>query len=469
MSIPPLEPFHYIVLSLGIVSGIILASILWFGLWHRRGKVVNDLGQQMAQLEKQLAIVEVEGKQLEQLRRDLAEKDNRLHQVGRDNAGLKSRLEADQQHYAHQLAQEKQILTQAHQQLTKEFENIANKIFETKQQQFTQSSRTTLETSINPLREQLKDFKKQVEDVYHKEAAERNKLVGQIGELQKQTQQIGQDAVNLATALKGSSKTQGNWGEVILERLLEESGLQKGREYETQVSLQNEEGKRRNPDVIVRLPENKDLVIDAKVSLVDYEQYCNSDNDIDKAKALKNHLASIKAHIDGLSRKNYESLEQIRSLDFVFIFIPIESALMLALEHDQNLSNYAYDKHIILVSTTTLLTTLRTVENLWRFEKQNKNAEKIAAMAGTLHGQFRLVLESLDEVGQSINKTQSAYDMVQKRLHTGKGNLYRKIQSLETLGAKTKKSLPKVDHEEHLLLDDESDEVIDEQSVEEGA
>jgi DNA recombination protein RmuC len=414
-------------------------------------------------LEKQLAIADAELKHIERFRLDLIEKDNQIHLLNRDNASLKSRWESDQQHFTREL----QALTQARETLTKEFENVANKIFEAKQQQFTQSSRTTLETSINPLREQLKDFKKQVEDVYSKEAAERNKLVGQITELQKQTQQIGQDAVNLATALKGSSKTQGNWGEVILERLLEESGLQKGREYETQVSLQDEDGKRRNPDVIVRLPENKDLIIDAKVSLVDYELYCNTDNDIDKAKSLKNHLLSIKTHIDGLSRKNYESLEQIRSLDFVFIFIPIESAFMLALEHDQGLFKYAYDKHIILVSPTTLLATLRTVENIWRFDKQNKNAEKIAAMAGMLHDQFALVVESLSEVGQYISKTQNAYENVQKRLHTGRGNLYKRIQSLETLGAKTKKRLPKVDDGEPLLLEDDINEVVDDVDAEE--
>lgn len=448
MTLPVLESSHYLLLSLSVLLGIVLVSGIWLYLWHKRGVENRSLQTAVNELEKQLSRVEVENQQLDSLRNSLAEKDNRLHHLVQDNASLKSRLESDQQHFAREL----QSLTDARASLSKEFENIANKIFETKQQQFTQHSRTTLETSINPLREQLKDFKKQVEDAYHKENAERNKLFGQITELQKQTQQIGQDAVNLATALKGSSKTQGNWGEVILERLLEESGLQKGREYETQVSLQDEHGKRRNPDIIIRLPENKDLVIDAKVSLVDYESYCNSDDPEFKSSALKNHLNSIKSHIDGLSKKNYESLEQIRSLDFVFIFVPVEAAFMLALEHDPSLFKYAYDKHIILVSPTTLLAMLRTVENIWRFDKQNKNAEKIAAMAGSLHDQFALVVESLSEVGQHIQKTQNAYDSVQKRLQTGRGNLYKRIQSLESLGAKTKRNLPKIEQEDYGLV-----------------
>ncbi len=465
MSLPPLEQMHFILLAAAVIVAICLTSLVWIIPWLKRGKNLMALKESINQLEKQLAVAESELKQAASLRQDLNDKNNLIQGLSRDNAGLKSRLESDQQHFAREL----QTLTQAREALTKEFENIANKIFETKQQQFNQHSKTTLETSINPLREQLKDFKKQVEDVYHKESAERNKLVGQISELQKQTQQIGQDAVNLATALKGSNKTQGNWGEVILERLLEESGLQKGREYETQVSLQTEDGKRRNPDVIVRLPENKDLIIDAKVSLLDYENYCNSDDPDLKAKALKNHLASIKSHIDGLSRKNYESLAQVRSLDFVFIFVPVEAAFMLALEHDPSLFKYAYDKHIVLVSPTTLLAMLRTVENIWRFDKQNKNAEKIAAMAGSLHDQFALVVESLTEVGQYIAKTQDAYDTAQKRLQTGKGNLYKRIQSLETLGAKTKKNLPKVEHEDYLLLDDVREEVIADMDSEEDA
>jgi len=459
----------------GLVAGCLLASLLWWILARRRrlrmvaelaerDSVIDEQQGKLQQLEKQLAITESRLDQLSTLESNLATKERDLSAAHRENATLKTQLQLEQQHYAEQLT----LLKDAKAQLTKEFENLANKIFENKQQQFTQHSRTTLDGAINPLREQIKEFKKQVEDSYHKENAERNKLVGQITELQKQTNQIGQDAVNLATALRGSSKAQGNWGEVILERLLEESGLHKGREYETQVSLKDESGNRRNPDVIVRLPENKDIVIDAKVSLVDYETYCNCDDDNDKAAALKRHIASIRAHVDNLSRKNYESLEQIRSLDFVFIFVPIEAAFMLALEHEPGLFKYAYDKHIILVSPTTLLATLRTVENIWRYEKQNRNAERIAAMAGGLHDQFVLVMDSIEDLGQNIQRTQNAYEQTQKRMQTGRGNLVKRIRDLEKLGAKTKRRLAAVKTDDALLEDlaEESEEGADDEQNE---
>lgn len=407
--------------------------------------------------EKKLAVAEAALVQMTELRRQLGEKESQLTAALRDNAALKARMDSEQVHYEQQLA----LLKEARENMAREFENLANRIFESKQQQFTQNSKSTLEGTLNPLREQLKDFRRQVEEVYHKESAERNKLVGQITVLQQQTQKIGEDAVNLATALKGNNKTQGNWGEVILERLLEQSGLQKGREYETQVSLEDEDGRRRKPDVIIRLPENKDIVIDSKVSLLSYDGYCNATDDAERERALRAHIASLRNHIDDLSKKNYEKLLNIRSLDFVFIFVPVEAAFMLALQHEPGLFNYAYDRHIVLVSPTTLLATLRTVENIWRYEKQNNNAERIADMAGKLHDQFALVLESLGELGINIERTQQAYLKTQKRLRSGHGNLYRRIQALETLGAKTKRSLPR-GSEEYLLEDAGEDLALEE-------
>ncbi len=341
-----------------------------------------------------------------------------------------------------QLQEQTQLLKEARLQLGQEFENLANRIFETKQQQFDQQNQKTLNHSLNPLRLQIDEFKKQVADVYQKESAERNQLMGKIGELQLQTQKIGQDAVNLALALKGDNKTQGNWGEVILERLLEESGLQKGREYNTQVSMGDESGKRRNPDVIIYLPENKQLVIDAKVSLVDYERYITTEDEVEKKQALQAHVNSVRAHIKNLSIKNYESLEGLQSLDFVFIFMPVEAAFMSALQAEPALFREAYDKQIVLVSPTTLMATLRTVSNIWRYHKQHKYAEKIAQQAGGLYDQFVLVIESLDDLGSQIIKTQNSYDATRKRLVDGKGNLVKRIEGLRQLGAKTKRTLP---------------------------
>jgi DNA recombination protein RmuC len=341
----------------------------------------------------------------------------------------------------HSMTEQLNLVKEAKTDLTKEFENIANKIFDTKQQQFSHSSKTLLDTTLDPLKSQLVEFRKKVEDVYEKENAERNRLAGQIVELQKQAQKIGQDAVNLAQALKGNNKTQGNWGEVILERLLEESGLQKGREYDTQVSTTSIDGNRLIPDVVVRLPENKAIVIDAKCSLLAYEKYQTTEDTKQRALHLDAHVNSLRAHIKGLSIKDYARIEGVNALDFVFIFIPIEAAFMLALQHDPSLYREAYDRQIILVSPTTLLATLRTVENIWRYEKQNRNAERIAKEAGALHDQFVLLLESLDAIGNSINKTQDAYLKARERLQTGRGNLVKRVHDIRKLGAKTKKSI----------------------------
>lgn len=361
-------------------------------------------------------------------------------------------------HVQHNMAEQAVLLKEARLQLSQEFENLANRIFDGKQKQFDAQNARTLSHSLDPLKTQINEFKQQVTNAYEKENAERNKLMGKIGELQLQTQKIGEDAVNLALALKGDNKSQGNWGEVILERLLEESGLQKGREYGTQVALKDDEGSRRNPDVIIYLPENKQLVVDSKVSLVAYESYVSADGEPEKTLALKKHVDSVRQHIKDLSRKNYESLQGIQTLDFVFIFMPIEAAFMLALQHEPVLFREAYDKQIILVSPTTLMATLRTVANIWRYHKQHKNAEIIATQAGGLYDQFALVVESLDELGSQINKTQKTYQKTRDRLSSGRGHLIGRVEKLKQLGAKTKKHLPvsgdNYNHEDELLESD---------------
>lgn len=379
-----------------------------------------------------------------------------------ENARLQTALEQQSLRMNEQI----KLLTEAKAALVQEFENTANRIFEDKSQKFSDRSKESLELTLNPLKQQLSDFRKRVDEVYGQEAAERNRLVGQITELQKQTQKISQDAVNLTNALKGDNKAQGNWGEVVLERLLEESGLQKGREYETQLAFKNEAGNRRNPDVIIRLPEHKDIIIDAKVSLVDYERYCASEDSDEKKRHLKAHIQSMRSHISGLSFKDYEKLEGVRTLDFIFIFVPVEAAFMLALQEEPSLFREAYDKHIILVSPTTLLATLRTVENIWRYEKQNKNAERIAQQAGGLYDQFCLLLEAFDEVGKAIGRSQDAYTKAQGRLAGGRGNLIKRVEEIRKLGAKTKKQLKgpladaALDAEDALSLSDQSEPEI---------
>jgi DNA recombination protein RmuC len=370
------------------------------------------------------------------------------------NRVLEEKLSGQQAQYEAQL----KLLQEAKVTLGQEFENLANRIFDDKQAKFSTQSKEALEVSLSPLRRDIGDFRKQVETVYDKENADRNKLVGQISELQKQTLQISADAVSLANALRGDNKAQGNWGEFVLEKLLEDSGLTKGREYDTQVALKDDSGKRKNPDVIVHLPEGRDIVIDAKVSLVDYERYFHAEDEDSKQQCLRQHLSSLRAHIKGLSGKDYESLEGVNSLDFVLIFVPVEAAFMLALDQDPDMMRDAYDRGIIVVSPSTLMVTLRTIKNLWRYADQNRNAQLIADKAGALYDQFVLYVEALDDVGRHLDRSKDAWDTARKRLSLGRGNLVRRTQELKKLGAKTKKSMPEdLDNQADLDEGDDTD------------
>jgi DNA recombination protein RmuC len=367
-----------------------------------------------------------------------------------ENRLLQQKLTTQEQQFDLQI----KVLQEAKQQLSGEFENLANRIFDDKQAKFSAQSKEAIEVSLNPLRRDIGDFRKQVENAYDKENADRNKLAGQISELQKQTMQVSADAVSLANALRGDNKSQGNWGEFVLEKLLEDSGLNKGREYDTQVALSDKEGKRRNPDVIVHLPEGRDIVIDAKVSLVDYESYFHAQDESTKQQCLRQHLASLNAHIKALSGKNYEALEGINSLDFVLIFVPIESAFMLALDHAPEMMRDAYDKGIIIVSPSTLMVTLRTIKNLWRYADQNRNAQVIAEKAGALYDHFVLYVDALEDVGRHLDKSKDVWEIAYKRLSSGRGNLVRRSEELKKLGAKTKKQMS--DSMRSLALQDET-------------
>ncbi len=352
-------------------------------------------------------------------------------------AELATQLSAERKQTAEKIA----LLQEARQQLSAEFQHLAQNILEEKSRAFTSQNKEHLGHILNPLREQISDFKKKIEDVYDKESKDRIALYHQITTLKELNARIGQDAINLTNALKGQVKTQGNWGEMILERVLELSGLVKGREYETQVSHETEEGKKAQPDVIVHLPGKKDVVIDAKMSLIAYQRYCEQETIEEKEAALAQHIASVRAHVKGLGSKRYTELNGLRSLDFVLLFIPIEAAFIIALEHDAGLFKEAFDKNIVIVSPSTLLATLRTIEHTWRSEYQSQNARTIARKAGDLYDKFVNFTVSLEEIGDRLDKAKNAYDTAHKRLASGQGSIVSRVQALKELGADSRKSI----------------------------
>ncbi len=435
-------PIVYI--ALGALIGV-LVTWLWL-----KGQRVDGNEQKNATLAAQLQAEQQSGEKLDlQLTEARQASQNRQEQISllkAEIAKLETLLSEERKHTGEKL----KLLEEARAQLNAEFQNLANKIFEEKSLKFTEQNQQNIDQVLKPLREQLGDFRRKVEDVYEKESKDRVSLFHEIKHLKELNQQISDDAINLTKALKGDSKTQGAWGEVILERVLEESGLHNGREYETQGSYTSEEGKRLRPDVIVHLPEGKDIIIDAKVSLTAYERYCSSDDDNQRQIDLKEHVASLKAHIKGLSVKNYEDLPGIKSLDFVLLFVPIEAAFITAVENDRDIFREAFDKNIIIVSPTTLLATLKTVHNIWRYEYQNLNALEIAEKAGNLYDQFVLFVQSMDDIGDKLGKATDAYQTARKRLVDGRGNLVGRTEKLKKLGAKAKKTLA-----EKLLIESE--------------
>jgi DNA recombination protein RmuC len=351
---------------------------------------------------------------------------------------LSTRLEAERRQTDEKIA----LLSDARERMTVEFKMLAGQILEEKGEAFTAQNKTQIDGLIGPLREQLGNFKKRVEDVYDKESRDRAALFNEIGHLKNLNERIGRDALNLTKALKGDVKTLGNWGEVILERILEASGLEKGRAYEAQVSLTGPRGGRYQPDVIVRLPEGRDVIVDAKVSLNAYERFHAATDEDLRAAAMKDHLVSLRNHLKGLSEKHYEDLEGIRTLDFVLMFVPIEAAFFTALEHDRSLFTEAFAKNIILVSPSTLLVTLRTIHNIWRNADQNENALEIARQAGGLYDKFVGFIEALEEVGKQLDRARDAYRTARDRLSTGRGNLVRRAEQIRALGVKANKALP---------------------------
>ena len=326
--------------------------------------------------------------------------------------------------------------------LTKEFENLANKILNLNSEKFKKQNKEQIDTLLSPLSEQIEKFKKKVEDTNEKGVERNAMLMQKIISLESLNNKLSQDAINLANALKGDSKTQGDWGESRLELLLEKSGLTNGVHFSTQAAYKDDEGKLKKPDFIINLPENKHLIIDSKVSLTAYLEYYNAEDEITEQQAIKRHLDSIKRHYMELSDKDYPNLYGINTPDHVLMFVPNEPALMLALNEDKNLYLNALEKNIVLVSASTLLATLSTVASIWKQEDQKRNALEIAKEGGLLYDKFEGFVQDLIKVGKSIKSSKDSYEDAMGKLTEGRGNIIKKIENLKDLGAKTKKSLP---------------------------
>ena len=347
---------------------------------------------------------------------------------------------AQNENLERKLNEQKEELEKLQEKFTAEFENLANKILDTKSEKFTKQNKENLDLILKPLQEKIATFEKRVEDT-HKESIDRHAMLRQqiIG-LKELNEQMSKEATNLTKALKGDSKLQGNWGELVLERVLEKSGLEKDREYFVQTSFTNEDGKRVLPDVVLHLPDNKKMIIDSKVSLVAYERFVNEEEDDTKAQFLKQHINSLKKHIEQLSAKNYQDIYKIESPDFVLLFVPIEPAFAVAINHDSGLYNWAFEKNIVIVTPTTLLATLRTIDSMWNNEKQQQNALEIATQAGALYDSFTSLTDELIKVGKQIGTVQGTYETAMKKL-TGRGNLITRVERLKKLGAKASKNI----------------------------
>lgn len=353
-----------------------------------------------------------------------------------------AKAEAEYRSLREKLDSQKQEMEELQKKFTLEFENIASKILKENTKDFTNVNQKTIHELLTPLKEKIQTFERKVEDTYQKGLKDQTDLKAELKKLYDLNNRISEEANNLTRALTSDSKKQGNWGEIVLERVLERSGLIKGQEYETQITVRDDKGNMLRPDVVVYLPDEKHVIIDAKVSLTAYEAYVNEEKEDRKINFLKQHIDSIKKHVKELDDKNYQGNTLFDTPDFVLMFLPIESAFSLAVQSDLELFNYAWEKKIVIVSPTTLLATLRTIASLWKHEKQTKNALEIARQGGALYDKFVGFLNDMKDLGLQLSRAQKSFESASNKLYEGKGNLVRSVDRLKELGAKTSKQLP---------------------------
>ena len=424
-------------LSIGILIGGALGWLLKKNNLssHETSEDTDALKNEIATLKARLeAAVENYKEQKQHIDQLSAQKDQLLSN--------NSQLLANNQNVEQKLKEQKQEVEQLQEKFTLEFENVANKLLKQNSSEFAESNQKRLDEILKPLKENIKNFEQKVEDKYEKELKERTSLIEQIKSLSDLNQQMRADAQNLTKALKGDSKTQGNWGEMILEKILENSGLTRGDQYEKEDYYTNQEGGGSRLDVVIKLPEDKQIIIDSKVSITAYTNYVETDDETEKAQLIKAHLVSVKSHIDTLSKKDYSQIPGLHTPDFVLMFMPSEPSFSFTLQADSNLYSYAWDRKIVIVSPTTLLATLKTIASIWKQEKQNQNALEIARQSGALYDKFVGFLEDLEKIEKGLSSAKTAYDGAVNKLQTGSGNLIGRVERIKKLGAKASKTLP---------------------------
>jgi DNA recombination protein RmuC len=425
-----------------LFSGILLGFLMgWLSMRSKVAAQESVTPDTQRRLELEVALAK---KESETIREQLLKSQEETRSLQSTNTALSEervKAETTAQSLAHRLEEQKKDLESIRTQMKEQFSTIASEVVLKNAQRIQEESKTRLDDILTPLKEKISQFENQVKTAHEERIRENQSLKEQLSQLQILNKSIGDEAKNLVTALKGQAKTQGNWGEMILEKLLERSGLVKGREYYTQASMVTDEGRRLQPDVIIALPEGRSMVVDSKVSLIAYERYCNEQDESLRQLAMKEHLSSLRKHVKDLSSKNYQSLYQIQTLDFVLLFVPVESAFALAVDQDHELFTEAFEKNIVIVTTSTLLATLRTIASIWRIEYQNKNALEIARQSGDLYDKFSGLIDDLVTVGKKMKETQGAYESAVNKLHLGKGNLVSRVENLKKLGIKTSRQI----------------------------
>lgn len=444
------------VLVLGLGAGAIISWVAAnFKMRHQVSEIRQQAATEIAVLNERLfaqtTLIEQTRLQASEVQLLMSRQQQNMSNQQAHIAELTTRLESERSQSAEKLA----LLEAARSEFTNQFQILANQILEEKSKKFTEQNQLNLGGILMPLQEKITQFQTQVAATYDKDSKERLTLKNEIERLAALNGKISEDAINLTQALKGSNKTQGIWGEMVLETVLESSGLRRGEEYQVQNSFDREDGGQHRPDVIIHLPEGRHMIVDAKMSLVAYERYVSATNDIDQADSLKQHLVSVRAHIKGLSEKNYQTLTGLNAPDFVMLFIAVEPAFMLAFSHDQSLFNDALAKNVLLVSPSTLLANLRTIAYIWRQEQQNRNAQEIAQQCAKLYDKFVGFVEDLEDIGKKLGQTQKSFDDARSKLVSGRGNLIRQAEQVKKLGVKPTKNLPAQ------LLDDDADSAAD--------